>query len=39
MVHKITKDFELVYNALDTFYIHKAAKKISEGKMDQLTPK
>ncbi len=39
MVHKITKDFDLVHNSIDAFYIHKAAKKISEGKMDQLTAK
>ena len=39
MVHKLTKDFEMVQRAIDTFYIHKAAKKINEGKLDELTAK
>ncbi len=39
IVHKLTKDFELVQNTIDTFYVHKAAKKISEGKFDELNAK
>jgi hypothetical protein len=29
MVHKISKDFEIARNIIDTYYVHKAAKKIS----------
>lgn len=29
----------MIQTAIDTFYVHKAAKKINEGKLDELKPK